>query len=219
MVRHTGQQTRADKPKSKWDLENRRPLRTVQGQDADARELILFFKIATEHQMSPIFPTPWEVSDLVARGGILGKDQMKAYLMTAVGTAVPPASASRLPTEFLTTAPCPSVPQHPPPHFIWRVTRDWFYRSQPWVSSTHQEPQLAKLVKINAVTSPRLRSVAIGAAKYSKFSWSYLQGGTSSTRVWNIHSGSARLHASPKSHTEFKEQIRIMQEGKFALSN
>lgn len=58
MVHHTDQQTWADKPKSKQDPENRRPLGIVQGQDTDAKELILFFKIATEQQMSPILPAP-----------------------------------------------------------------------------------------------------------------------------------------------------------------
>lgn len=38
MVRHTDQQTWADKPKSKQDPENRHPLGIVQGQDTDAKE-------------------------------------------------------------------------------------------------------------------------------------------------------------------------------------
>lgn len=100
-----------------------------------------------------------------ARGGFLGKDQTIAYLKTAVGTAVPSASACRLPTEFITTAPCPSALAALSTTFYVESDRDSFYRSQLQVSSTHQEPQLAKLIKINAVTSPGLISVAIGAAK------------------------------------------------------
>lgn len=38
MVCHADQQTRADKPKSQQDPENRRPLGIVQGQATDAKE-------------------------------------------------------------------------------------------------------------------------------------------------------------------------------------
>lgn len=101
------------------------------------RELIWLFWVATEQ--FPSFPPSWKVGDLVTRGVILGK-QMTTYWKTAV----PSTSAGRLPTQFLKHSSMPLWLPAPPTTFYLESKGGSFYRSQPQVSSTHQEPQLAK---------------------------------------------------------------------------
>lgn len=108
---------------SKWEPEDRRLLGIVQDQDTDAKESYSYsLKKQWNNKCLPSFPPPWEVSDLVARGGILGKDQVT----TRLKTAVPSASTSRLPTGFISTTPCPPTPQHHQPHFIWKAIEIYF---------------------------------------------------------------------------------------------